>query len=82
MILLVIALLADAPTLAEPATQPVTPVVQVGKPKLVCRSYAVTGSLVTRQRVCRTAKAWGKVEDDAQREAERLTPHVATERGG
>ena len=54
---------------------------RTAKPKLVCRNYDVTGSLVQKQRVCRSAEAWSKVEEDMQSEAYRINPHITTEHG-
>ena len=52
------------------------------KPKMICRSYDVTGSLVQKQRVCRSAQEWAKVEDEMQNEANRITSHIAVQPGG
>ena len=51
------------------------------QPRMTCRRYDVTGSLVRKQRVCRTAAAWARVEEDQRAEAERLRPHIGFERG-
>jgi len=76
MILLALAMFAETATNAQ-ATEPVPP-----KPKLICKSFDVTGSLVSKQKVCRTAAAWNKAREDMQDEAHRLSPHVATDKGG
>jgi uncharacterized lipoprotein YajG len=77
MVLFALAMLAQA---AAPATTPpATPAKE--KPKMICRNYDVTGSLVQKQRVCRTAAAWSKAEDDQRTEADRLNQHIAAQRG-
>ena len=76
MMILTLALLAEAAT-SVPATAPAAP----PKPKLVCRTYEETGSLVKRQKVCRTASNWSKVEDDMRAEADRQNQHITTEQG-
>lgn len=74
MLILALAMLADAAT-AGPAPAPLP------KPKLICRTYEETGSLVKRQKVCRTAKGWSKTDDEARVEADRQTQHITSERG-
>lgn len=74
MIVVALAMLADAATSPAKTATP-------AKPKMICRTYEVTGSLVARQRVCRSAGEWAKVEDDMQNEANRLNPHITTEHG-
>jgi hypothetical protein len=51
------------------------------KPRLVCRTYEETGSLVKKQRICRTVGGWTKAEADARTEADRLNQHVSAQRG-
>ena len=76
--MILIALAAAAAAASTPAaTAPANT-----KPKMICRSYDVTGSLVQKQRVCRSAQEWAKVEDEMQSEANRITSHTAVQPGG
>lgn len=76
--ILTLALLTQVAAVTPPADgAAATP----AKTKLICRSYDVTGSLVRKQRVCRTASQWAKVEEDMRAESERLRPGITTERG-
>lgn len=77
MLIFTLAMLADAAIATPAAVAPATP----PKPKMICRTYEETGSLVKRQKVCRSAAAWGKVDDDMQAEAYRINPHITTEHG-
>lgn len=74
MLVLALAMLADAAT-AQPTAAAM-------KPKMICRTYDETGSLVKKQRVCRSASDWSKVEEDMQNEAERQRPHISAQKGG
>jgi len=74
---LALAMLADG---AAPATTAVADAPKP-KPKMICRSYEVTGSLVKRQRVCRSAAAWSRNEDDQRAEADRMNQHLAAQQG-
>jgi hypothetical protein len=63
------------------ATPPVDGVATPPKPKMVCRTYEETGSLVKKQRICRTASAWMKNEEQQRAEADRLNQHISAQRG-
>ena len=78
MLTLTLAILAQTAAAMPAATPAVAPST---KPDMTCRRYDVTGSLVKKQRVCRTAAAWARVEEDQRAEAERLRPHIGFERG-
>jgi hypothetical protein len=56
---LAIPALADTPT---PTPEPAKP----AKPKLICKTYAETGSWIARRRVCKTAVEWRNEEQDIQ----------------
>ncbi len=77
MVLFALAMLTQA---AAPAVTPPTTAAKA-KPKMICRTYDVTGSLVMKQKVCRSAAAWGKAEDDQRAEADRMNQHIAAQPG-
>lgn len=64
---LVIVAPAMAETTAPPAPSP-QPVAAVApaKPKLICKTYAETGSLIARKKVCRTRAEMRQESEDIQ----------------
>ena len=70
---LTLALMADAATAAPPvaAAKPADPM-----DKVTCRRELETGSLVKARKDCRTRREWSRMSDNAQAEAQRLTPHT------
>ena len=65
---------ADVPTVALPVSQPAaTP----SKPKIICRSSPVTGSLVQQARRCGTAEDWARASENARNAADHLVTSQA-----
>lgn len=54
-----------APVVAETPPPPVAPATPP-KPKLICKTYPETGSLIARKKVCRTKSEWRQETDDIQ----------------
>lgn len=75
---LMLALLAQAATAAQPpiqpATQPAAPPIAapLPKPKMICRSYDEIGSLIAKRKVCHTAADWNRVRDTMDDELKRI----------
>lgn len=49
------------------------------KSKMICRKYDMIGSLIQKQKVCRTNEAWGRSDEEQRREAERLRPLISAQ---
>ena len=57
--------------------------VGVGHPQYIrCRTVSVTGSLVKRGRVCRTATEWAKLQEDGNEQARAITDYSRTKPSG
>lgn len=78
MIGLTLVILAQAATPTPASTAPIEP----ASSKMTCRRYDVIGSLVKKQKVCRTKAEWGRVEEDMRNETERLRPHISSQAPG
>jgi hypothetical protein len=73
----VVALMSQSATAtATPAAKPVDP-----KDKVTCRRYVETGSLIKGRKECHTRREWDLLAEGAQREGERMTQRISTERG-
>lgn len=71
---LTLALVAQVAVAAQPPVPTPTPVAAPpAKPKIICRSYRVVGSLIARQKVCHTAAEWNRVRDTMNGELNRVT---------
>lgn len=73
------AVTSSAPSFA--ADKDAAPAATPAKDKMICRRDAPTGSLIQSRKICHTASQWQKVSEDAQRELERMNPHITTEHG-
>jgi hypothetical protein len=84
-LLLPLAALLAAPLapLAASATEPAAEKLDSKDPDFVrCRKIAVTGSLVKKERICKTNAEWARANEDARNNAEDLVGRNRTGTNG